>query len=151
MIAANHFFVFFVTLSVALSYVLANQCPHCNGVAACQANQTIPKVTCTPDIVNQTVNQLAIFFKNASDFTGSSTQYGCVKVTFIQQGYNEDTFAVQGCTAGSKSICSQPTFSFYGNLSCSFYTAPSPNQGHRLLSSALLSVAFIVSAFVISS
>uniref|UniRef100_A0A182YHS9 Uncharacterized protein n=1 Tax=Anopheles stephensi TaxID=30069 RepID=A0A182YHS9_ANOST len=146
MFAADRVFAFIFTLSLCLSYALATECPHCIGVAACGANQTIPKVTCTPEVVNQTVIQLSTFYKNASDFMGNSTQYGCVKVNFIQSGFKEYTFSVQGCTSGSKSVCSQPTVSFNGELSCSYYSG-----SHRLYASALLSVALIVGALVMSS
>uniref|UniRef100_A0A182VW51 Uncharacterized protein n=1 Tax=Anopheles minimus TaxID=112268 RepID=A0A182VW51_9DIPT len=147
-------FAFICVLSVWVSYALATECPHCIGVPACRANQTIPKVTCTPAIVNQTVIQLSAHFKNVSEFMVSASTYSCVKVVFRQQGFQDDTFAVQGCTAGSKSVCKQPTFDFNGSLNCSYvYNGGRSmhNPAQSPFTSALLSVAIIIGAMVISS
>uniref|UniRef100_A0A182M3S6 Uncharacterized protein n=1 Tax=Anopheles culicifacies TaxID=139723 RepID=A0A182M3S6_9DIPT len=135
-------------------HALATQCPHCIGVPACRANQTIPKVTCTPAIVNQTVIQLSTLYKNVSEFMATSSKYSCVKVVFRNQGYQDDTFAVQGCTAGTNSICKQPTYDFNGSLNCSYvYNSGRSlhNPAQNPFTSALLSVAIIIGALVISS
>ncbi|XP_053660169.1 uncharacterized protein LOC128709211 [Anopheles marshallii] len=145
---------FICTLSVCVSYVFATQCPACFGVQACHTNQTVPKVTCTAAIVNQTVIQLSTYFKNVSEFTATSSKYSCVKVSFKPQGSVNDTFAVQGCTAGTKSICKQPTYQYNGNLSC-YSDYDSGATLHKLaqnpLNSALLSVAIIIGTLMISS
>ncbi|XP_049287662.1 uncharacterized protein LOC125766097 [Anopheles funestus] len=147
------FLAFICTLSVCVSYALATQCPHCVGIQDCQTNKTIPTVTCNAAVVNQTVIQLSAYFKNLTEFAATSSKYSCVKVNFRPQGYPNDTFAVQGCTAGTKSVCKQPTIEFKGSLNCSYY-----NDGHSLhnlaknpFTSALLSVAIIIGAMVISS
>uniref|UniRef100_A0A182PY91 Uncharacterized protein n=1 Tax=Anopheles epiroticus TaxID=199890 RepID=A0A182PY91_9DIPT len=140
--------VFIGALGVCLAY----------GPVACRANQTIPKVTCTPAIANQTVTQLGTFYKNLTEFTASTAKvYSCVKVNFKSAGAVNDTFAVQGCTAGTKSICRQPTFDFNGSLNCSSQNFGSStdnsqnNHSQRPFASLLLSVAFVIGAVVIAS
>ncbi|XP_321975.3 uncharacterized protein LOC1281985 [Anopheles gambiae] len=144
---------FIGALSVCFAYAAAANCPLCIGVVACNTNQTIPKVTCTPAVVNQTVLQLNTFYRNTTEFTASSKVYSCVKVNFRSTGSQVDTFAVQGCTAGSKSICRQPTIDFNGSLNCSSQTSSSStnNYSQRSSTSVLLSVLFIIGAFVTAS
>uniref|UniRef100_A0A182JU00 Uncharacterized protein n=1 Tax=Anopheles christyi TaxID=43041 RepID=A0A182JU00_9DIPT len=144
---------FIGALSLCFAYALATDCPHCIGPVACGVNQTVPKVTCTPAIVNQTVTLLKEFYKNTTEFTASSKVYSCVKVNFRNSASQVDTFAVQGCTAGSKSICRQPTFDFNGSLNCSSQTSSTSqnNNAQKPFVSVLLSVAFVVGAFAMAS
>ncbi|XP_052889286.1 uncharacterized protein LOC128297645 [Anopheles moucheti] len=144
---------FICALGVCVSYVLATQCPTCVGVQACHSNQTVPKVTCTAAVVNQTVIQLSAYFKNVSEFAATASKYSCVKANFKPSGAVNYTFAVQGCTTGNKNVCLQPTYEFNGNLSCSY-----KNGGHKLhnlaqspFTGALLSVVILIGTLMMSS
>ncbi|XP_053670435.1 uncharacterized protein LOC128720766 [Anopheles nili] len=148
------FLVLVGALSVFCHNVLTTSCPFCIGVDECESNQSIPKVTCTASIVNQTVTELSVFYEDLTEFTAIVSVYSCVDVKFRIQGHDNNAFAVQGCTAGQKSICSQPTFDINGSLNCS-----SRNVGHSmhrpdsvgLLSRALLSLVAVIGAFAVSS
>uniref|UniRef100_A0A182NQW4 Uncharacterized protein n=1 Tax=Anopheles dirus TaxID=7168 RepID=A0A182NQW4_9DIPT len=144
--------VFAGALSIWWSSALAMECPLCVGVDECNTNQTIPKFACTGAIANQTVVLLSTFYKNLTEYTGTNTQYSCVEVNFRPVGALNDTFAVKGCSSGSRSVCGQPTYDFNGNLTCnSYYGSTGNNLDRRSFTSVLLSMAVIIGTFVIAS
>ncbi|XP_052868811.1 uncharacterized protein LOC128274608, partial [Anopheles cruzii] len=118
-------------------------CPYCLNVVSC-GSQSIPKVDCSATIVSETVSEISRFFRDIKAYNVPATEYTCVDVRFRPLESLSDTFSVKGCTAGRKSVCSEPTVEFNGNFSCHAYSGAGALQLPRLLTGVL----FIIGALV---